>query len=194
MKRAVTFALAITLVFSSLSPLYILTAYPEGRVGVKSGDWVKYDVVTEERNWSGWLRFDLYDVEAGLVRFNSTTYSDSAGYTYTSGQYNLSDISGYVVYPNDVIKTIVVPANLKTGDILHFYGMSNITIAGETSDTYLGASREVIYATYIPDNVSSEASRIDYKWDKTTGISLEYTALYPDGKTTTGKIADTNIW
>lgn len=40
----------------------------------------------------------------------------------------------------------------------------------------------------------SEASRIDYKWDKITGIVLEFSALYPDGKTSTGKIGGTNIW
>jgi hypothetical protein len=193
MKKAITFLLAIVLV-SSLASLCSRIAFSEVQVGVKSGDWMKYDVVTEERNWTGWLRFDLYDIEAGLIKFNSTTYSSSFGYAYTSGQYNLSDISAYVVYPNDTIQTFIIPANLKTGDVLQFYGMSNITIAGETSGTYLGAGREVIYATYIPNNVSSEASRIDYKWDKTTGIVLEYTALYPDGKTTIGKIADTNIW
>jgi hypothetical protein len=195
MKRAVTFALAITLVFSSLSPLYILTAYPEAQVGIKSGDWVKYAVVTEERNWTGWQRFDIYDVEAGLIKFNATTYSDSLGYTYTSGQYNLSDIGTYVVFPDDIIKTIVIPRNLKTGDTLLHYGMGPMIIDGETSGTYLGAIREVIYATYTPPSgTPSEASKIDYKWDKITGIALEYTALYPDGKTTIGKIADTNIW
>jgi hypothetical protein len=194
MKKAIIFLLATLLVLSSLSSC-LLAAFSEVQVGVKTGDWMKYDIVVEEANFTGWIRFDLYNVEAGLISYNSTTYSDTtSNYTYTSGQYNLSDISAYVVYPNDTIQTFIIPANLKTGDTLLFYGMSAITIAGETSETYLGATRDVLYATYTPVHVPSEASSIDYKWDKATGIALEYTAYYPDGKTTTGTIADTNMW
>jgi hypothetical protein len=99
MKKAITFLLATLLVFSSL-PSSLLVAFSEVQVGVKSGDWMKYNIVVEEANFTGWIRFDLYNVNAGLISFNSTTYSDSTGnYTYTSGQYNLSDISAYVVYP-----------------------------------------------------------------------------------------------
>ena len=195
MRRAIVFVLVIALVFSSMSPLYIFIAYPEVQVGVKSGDWMKYDIVTEERNWTGWQRFDLYEVEANLIKFNATTYSESLGYINTTGQYNMSEMETNMTYPNDVLKTIVIPANLKTGDKLRYYDMGSITISGETSATYLGANRSVIYATYTaPHRSSSEASRIDYKWDKITGVVLEYSALYPDGKTTTGKIADTDIW
>jgi hypothetical protein len=195
MRRAIVFVLVIALVFSSMSPLYIFIAYPEVQVGVKSGDWMKYDIVTEERNWTGWQRFDLYEVEANLIKFNATTYSDSFGYINTTGQYNMSEMETNMAYPNDVLKTIVIPANLKTGDTLHYYDMGSITIAGETSATYLGANRSVIYATYTaPNESSSEASRIDYKWDTITGVVLEYSSFYPDGKTTTGKIVDTDLW
>jgi hypothetical protein len=194
-KRAIIFVLIITLVFFSISPLRIFIAYSEPQVGVKSGDWMKYDVVTEERNWTGWIRFDIYEVEGTLMKFNMTMYSESFGYTYTTGQFNMSEMEAHTAYPNDVIETFVIPANLKPGDTFRYYDLGSITIAGETSGTYLGASRSVIYATYTPPSgIPSEASRVDYKWDKTTGVVLEYSALYPDGKTTTGKIADTNIW
>jgi hypothetical protein len=195
MRRAIVLVLAIMLLLSSVSPLCILVAYPEVQVGVKSGDWMRYDIVTEERNWTGWQRFDLYEVEANLIKFNASTYSDSFGYINTTGQYNMSEMETNMAYPNDVLKTIVIPANMRTGDILLYYDMGSIPIAGETSATYLGATRSVIYATYTATNESSsEASRIDYKWDVITGVILEYTALYPDGKTTTGKIADTDLW
>jgi hypothetical protein len=195
MKRPIIFMVVITLICFSTSPLCVFVAYSEVQLGVKSGDWMKYDIVTEELNWTGWERFDIYEVEGTLMKFNATTYSESFGYIYQTGQFNMSEMEAYTAYPNDVIKTIVIPANLKTGDTFRYYDMGPITIAGETSSTYLGASRSVIYATYTPPTgVSSEASRIDYKWDKITGIVLEFSALYPDGKTSTGKIAGTNIW
>ncbi len=193
MKKQTTILLTTVLILSGMSAC-LLPVFSEVQGGVKSGNWMKYDITSEERNFTGWQRFDLYTVEGGLVEFNDTTYLDSTGYSYISGQYNLSDISGYVAYPDDVIKTLIIPANLKTGDVLQFYGLSAITIAGETSGTYLGSTREVLYSTYTPVNVTSEAASINYKWDKVTGISLEYTAHYSDGKTTIGKIADTNIW
>jgi hypothetical protein len=194
MKKAITLLLATLLILASLSSC-LHVVFSQVQIGVKSGDWMKYDIVVEEANFTGWIRFDLNNVEAGIITYSSVTYSDTTGnYTYASGQYNLGDISAYVVYPNDTIETFIIPANLKAGDTLLFYGMSAITIAGETSETYLGATRDVLYATYTPVHVPSEASSIDYKWDKATGIALEYTAYYPDGKTTTGMIADTNMW
>jgi hypothetical protein len=195
MRRAIALVLLSAICFSGISRLCILSAYPEVQIGVKSGDWMQYDVVTEELNWTGWQRFDLYEVDGTLIKFNATIYSESAGYTRTTGQFNMSEMDAYTAYPNDIIETFVIPANLEAGDTVLFYGIGPITIAGETDGTYLGATRRVVYATYTPPSgVSSEASRVDYKWDKTTGIALEYLALYPDGKTTTGKIAGTDIW
>lgn len=171
------------------------SAKAEIQVTLKSGDWMRYDIITEELNWTGWQRFDLYQVEGTLIKFNLTMYSDKYGLSSSSGQFDMGKMQDYAVYPNDTIMNIVIPANLAPGDTFRFYGLGITTIDGETETEYLGAVRKVIYATYEPPlGMPSEASKIEYKWDKVSGIVLEFNATYPDGKTTYSKIADTNIW
>ena len=42
--------------------------------------------------------------------------------------------------------------------------------------------------------MQAEATKVDYKWDKSTGIVVEYLAYYSDGKTTSCTLVDTNVW
>jgi len=53
---------------------------------------MKYDIVSEERNFTGWLRLDIFSVDVTFFRFNTTTYSDSFGYINTTEKYNMSEM------------------------------------------------------------------------------------------------------
>ena len=195
MRRNVVFALEVGLVALCILNVIDIAAFSEIQVTVRSGNYMKYDIVAEELNWTGWEKVELYEVNGSLIRFNVTTYSDKNGYVTTIGQFNMSQIEAPVAYPNDVIENIVIPANLEVGSSFSYYGTGPTTIAGETTGVYAGATRTIIYATYIPPaGVQSEASKVDYKWDKESGIMLEFNASYPDGKTATGRITETNVW
>jgi len=42
----------------------------------------------------------------------------------------------------------VIPANLTVGDTIYITGYGNVTIANETTGTYAGASRTIVYASF----------------------------------------------
>ena len=186
----------VALLFFYLASGYRVTAYVNSRIGVESGDWMKYDVISDELDFTGWHKIDIHSVDGTFFRFNKTTYSDTFGYQYETGKYNMSEMSSHsVAYPDDTIEFIVIPADLKTGDTFYYYNWGSTTIAGENAEIFAGAVRQVIYATYYPPSgMSAEALKIEYKWDKTTGIVLEFLAYFPDGKISSGKLSDTNIW
>ena len=195
MKSAVLFLLSGMLLFN-LTIICMATAYVNVEIGIKSGNWMKYDIVSEERNFTGWLRLDIFSVDGMFFRFNTTTYSDSFDYINATGKYNMSLMdSQSITYPDDTIEFFVIPSNLKTGDVLYYYNWGPTTIAGENSEMFVGATRQLIYATYVPPvGMQAEATKVDYKWDKSTGVVVEYLAYYSDGKTTSGTLVDTNVW
>ena len=195
MKNGVV-VIAVALLFFYVATGYTVAAYVNVKIGVKSGDWMKYSVVSDELNFTGWYKVNIYSVDGTFFRFNTTTYSDTFGYQYETGKYNISEMGSHsVAYPDDTIEFIVIPADLKTGDTFYYYNWGSTTIAGEHAEIFAGAARQAIYATYNPPSgMSAEASKIEYKWDKTTGIVLEFLAYFPDGKTSSGKLSDTNIW
>jgi opacity protein-like surface antigen len=195
MRRKIAFALEVGLVSLCILTLIEPAVFSEVQVTVKSGTYVKYDIATEELNWTGWQKFELYEVDGSLIKFNVTIYSDKSGYQTTIGQFNMSEIEAPTAYPNDVIENFVIPANLEVGASFSYNETGPTTIAGETTGVYGGATRTVIYATYTPPaGMQAEAAKIDFKWDKETGIMFEFNATYLDGKTATGKITETNAW
>ena len=195
MKNGIV-VITVALLFFYLATGYTVTAYVNVKIGVKSGDWMKYNVISDERNFTGWQKVGIYSVDGTFFRFNTTTYSDNLGPQYATGKYNMSEMDSHsVAYPDDTIEFIVIPADLKTGDTFYYYSWGPTTIAGENAEIFAGATRQTIYATYVPPSgMHAEASKIEYKWDKTTGIVLEFLAHYPDGKTSSGKLSDTDIW
>jgi len=141
MRQNVVFALKVGLVALCFLNVIELAIFSEVQVTVKSGNYVKYDIVTEELNWTGWQKVELYEVEGSLIKFKVTTYSDKNGYVITIGQFNMSEIEAPVAYPNDVIENIVIPANLEVGSSFSYYGTGPTTIAGETTGAYAGRNQ-----------------------------------------------------
>jgi opacity protein-like surface antigen len=195
MKRKIVFALKIGLVSLCILTVIEPAVFSEVQVTVKSGTYMKYDIVTEELNWTGWQKFELYEIDGSLIKFNVTIYSDKSGYQIIDGEFNMSEIEAPIAYPNDVIENFIIPANLAVGASFSYNETGPTTIAGETTGVYGGATRTVIYATYTPPaGMQPEASKIDFKWDKETGILFDFNATYPDGKTAMAKITETNAW
>jgi hypothetical protein len=82
----------------------------------------------------------------------------------------------------------VIPANLTVGDVVYMSGYGNVTIAGETTSSYAGATRTVVTAS-----LSQYGNQLTYYWDKQTGVIVE--ASTTSGTMTgTGKATETNMW
>jgi hypothetical protein len=67
-------------------------------------------------------------------------------------------------------------------------GYGNVTIAGETTRTYAGASRTVVYASF-----SQVGTQLTYYWDKQTGVMVE-ASVVSGSVTATARATETNMW
>jgi len=82
----------------------------------------------------------------------------------------------------------LIPANSKTGDTVQVIGGGSVTITGEKTGTYAGASRTVVYASLLQEDM-----QFSYCWDKETGVLVEIT-LTQGSTSATYKATSTNIW
>ena len=82
----------------------------------------------------------------------------------------------------------VITTELNVGDVFRVGGWGNVTITGETTRTYAGASRTVVYAPYSQSGVQT----ISY-WDKQTGIFVEETTTSAN-YAMSFKATETNMW
>jgi parallel beta-helix repeat protein len=158
------------------------------QVVVKAGDWIKCTYTIS--GWpSGtpypeWLKVEFLSVEGtnATVRVtmqmsDGTEQNATAPVDIAGGGGEAFGLSGFVV-----------PANLTVGDVVYISGYGNVTIAGETTGSYAGASRTVVYAGF-----SQYGTGLIYHWDKQTGVMVE--ASTTSGTMTgTGKATETNMW
>ena len=159
-----------------------------GTVGVKAGDWIKCAYTIS--GWpSGtpypeWLKVEFLTVEGtnATVRVtmrmsDGTEQSDTMIVDVVAGGGTFQGLSGFVI-----------PANSTTGDSIYMTGYGNVTIAGETTGTYGGATRTVVYASF-----SQYGTQLTYRWDKLTGVIVE-SSVVSGGVAGTAKATETNMW
>ena len=165
-----------------------VSAPPSVQVGVKAGDWIKCTYTIS--GWpSGtshpeWLKVEFLGVEGTNATIRVTMHmSDGTEPNQTmavdvvAGRGTFQGLSGFVI-----------PANCTTGDSIYMSGYGNVTIAGETTGSYGGASRTVIYASF-----SQYGTQLTYHWDKLTGVMVE-ASVVSGGVTGTGRATETNMW
>jgi hypothetical protein len=93
----------------------------------------------------------------------------------------------------------VIPANSTVGgDYIYIMLLSPAfmlgkQIDGETTGTYAGASRTVVYATFSYIGARYGNNPLKYYWDKQTGVMVEASATL-DCMTVTAKATETNMW
>jgi len=157
------------------------------QVGVEAGNWIKIDYEISGAP-SGtplplWLKVEFLSVEGTSATVRVTMHmSDGA--------------EQYATVPVDVVaggqalglSGFVIPANCTTGDCIHMSGYGNVTIEGQTTGTYAGARRIVVYASF-----SLYGTQLTYYWDKHTGIMVEATTI-SGSMTASGKATETNMW
>ncbi|MGB9694193.1 MAG: hypothetical protein ACPLYF_05055, partial [Fervidobacterium sp.] len=135
-----------------------------------------------------WVKFEVQKVEGTKVTVLWTTGGPS-GVSVPSGMptYGLT-VSWDVASGGGAFSYFIIHANAKVGDSVNVMGLLQLQIQGETTRTYAGASRKVVYASY-----SSFGLQNFYYWDKETGVLLEYSWTM-GGVELTMKAVETNLW
>jgi len=158
------------------------------RIGVKAGDWIKYDYTVTGAPAGTllptWLKVEFLSVEGTNATVRVTMHMSDG--TEPSQTMTVDVAAGGGTF--DIFSGFIIPANSKVGDSIYISGYGNITIAGETTRTYAGASRTVVYAS-----ISQYGTQLTYYWDKQTGVLVEASGT-SDGMTLTAKATETNMW
>jgi hypothetical protein len=163
-----------------------------GDVGVKAGDWIKAEYKISGwpagEQYPEWLRLEFLSVEgttanvrATMRMSDGTEQSDTMPLDVVAGGEALGFSGG------------VISANLTTGDSVYMTGYGNVTIEGETTRTYAGTRRTVVYASISQSVPFQDEVQLTYYWDKLTGVIVEASTTYAD-TTATAKATETNMW
>jgi hypothetical protein len=187
--RKPIFSMVIVLLLLNALAFGTQTVYAQRRVGVKVGDWVKYEyttiVVAGEHPW---VKIEVKNVEGTKVTVLLTMgpYGVSIPYMPAYGQ----TLSWDVATGTGALSFFIIHANAKVGDsVNNVMGIPwQIQIQDETTRTYAGASRRTVYASYSSNNLQV----LSY-WDKETGVLLEY-FMSAGGVDFALKAVETNLW
>lgn len=173
--------LSIALIAIVATPLFGVALAQSNLVGVKSGDWIRYQVTetgnpTSEYNIT-WARMDITGVQGEEITVNvQTAYAN--GTLYPENNITLNLATGAIG------DGFFVPLNLNPGDrySTEYEGIINITSVGRIEAG--GAPRTVLIGV---------ANQSTYNWDRETGIMVAATSNLP-GCVMYTKTSATNIW
>ena len=175
------------------SPTANFVSVEAGDVGVKAGDWIKikYTITgwPADQPYPEWLELEFLSVEgttanvqATLHMSDGTEQSDTMPVDVAGGGGEVFGLSGFVI-----------PPNLTTGDSVYMTGFGDVAIEGETTRTYAGARRKVVYASISQSVPFQDEVQLTYYWDRLTGVMVESSTTYAD-ITATAKATETNMW
>jgi len=206
LKRIVSGTVLMLLTISIVALAFnIQTAKAEYQVGVKVGDWIKYDYtvtgVPPATPIPIWMKVEILSVEGTTIIVRLTM--NMSGGTESSETITLHVARTLDYDTGGTFDTyfgfqFVIPANSTARYgvdfiyvILLSQGMAGTTNVGENTRTYAGASRTVIYATFSGQGGLYDV--LKFYWDKPTGIMVEASARR-DGINATAKATETNLW
>jgi hypothetical protein len=159
-----------------------------GNVGIKAGDWIKVEYKITGwpagQPYPDWLKFEFLSAEGTIVNVQATLHMSDGTEQSDTVPVNLATGGGEAFG----LSGAVISANLTTGDSVYITGYGNVAIEGETTRTYAGASRTVIYAS-----ISQYGAQLTYYWDKLTGVVVEASTTSA-GTAATAKVTETNMW
>lgn len=178
----------ITVLLLCFAVMTSVSALLYSGLGVKSGDWVKYDL-QENFSLTGvqWQKMEFFGVAGTTVTIETMVHMSNG---MEINQTDTVDIESNDDVPMALfgIRVYVVPPDLNIGDTIFLGALGNRTITGETTMVYAGANRRVVYS-----NFSQYESQYTFYWDKQTGVLME-------GMTSLGSafkiiwVTETNMW
>jgi|WetSurMetagenome_2_1015567.scaffolds.fasta_scaffold324274_1 hypothetical protein len=172
--------IVIAVITLFLMTILISVASADLPVGVKTGDWIEYDVTFTGTPAQGhnivWARMEIVAISGPAISVKMTSRFEDNTTTVTNSTLNLQT--------GDLIDNFIIPANLTVGQTFVDKNLGNVTIQNLEQQTYAGAARTV---------VSASTSTNTYVWDQATGVSVEGNAQEPTYSMHT-IVADTNMW
>ncbi|MBS7616668.1 hypothetical protein KEJ45_05675 [Candidatus Bathyarchaeota archaeon] len=181
MRRAIKFATLATMLFL----LCLSFAYATAQVGVEAGDWIKCDYVSGNNlpsEFIQWVKVECLSAAGTTATLRVTTHFSNGAEQTETMTWDVASGAGNLTFQ------ALIPANSNNGDTIPAVEGSSVTIAGERTGTYAGASRTVVYASLTQGDM-----QFSYCWDKETGIIVEVT-LTQGSMSATFKATSTNIW
>jgi len=165
----------------------------EGPVAIKAGDWIKYKYTITGwpagQPYAEWIKLEFLSVEGASANVRVTLHISDGTEESETMSVNLVEGGGEALG----LAGFVISANLTTGDSVYMSGFGDIAIEGETTRTYAGARRTVVYAS-ISESIPYQGDiQLTYYWDKLTGVMMEVSMTYP-GMTATAKATETTMW
>ena len=184
----------ILVLFFALS-IASVSALTNFSFGGKSGDWTEYEL----QNAFGltgdqWVRMEFLNVAGTNVTVNATIYT---GTLTEPSEIKTIDLASQDVQddfrmdPWFNARTYFIPGGLGIGDSVYLgqeFGFR--TIVGETTRSYAGANRRVIYANFTVEDVGNNYV---FYWDKQTGVLTEGTETLGAGFIDV-LVSQTNMW
>jgi hypothetical protein len=182
---------SITMVHN-YSVMAYFVAVMAGDVGIEAGDWITVEY--ETTGWPAgqpypeWLNLEFLNVEGTTANVQATLHTSDG--TEETNTMTVNVMAGGEVFG---ISGLVIPPNLTRGDFVYMTGYGYVAIDGETTGTYAGASRTVVYASISQAIPLQGEVQLTYYWDKETGVMVESSTTWA-GTTITLEATETNMW
>ncbi|MEM2105970.1 MAG: hypothetical protein QXV21_05860 [Candidatus Bathyarchaeia archaeon] len=172
-------------IFAMVFLLYLSSSCATAQLGVRAGDWVRCDLVPNNAlpsEFIQWVKMECLSVAGTTVTLRVTTHLNNGAEQVEIMTWDIASGAGNATFQ------ALIPANSNSGDTIKVVGGGDLVIAGETTGTYAGASRTVVYASLTQGDM-----QFNYRWDKQTGVLVEVT-LTQGSMSATFKAAETNLW
>ncbi len=159
--------------------------------GVKTGDWIEYDL--QEFSGEHTQRIDFTSVMGTALTLNITdTMPSGLEFNPTTGDINLTNDDDFSAGMNFLTaRVLVIPNDTSIGDSVYLGNeFGNRTISDETTKAYAGVDRRVIHANFT---LQQNQKRYTLYWDKQTGVLVEATMSYGYMYSSLSTV-DTNMW
>ena len=172
-------------------------------VEIMSGDWIQYGHANTGNvpftTDTVWTKVEFLDVSGSTVTVKVSSLMTNGtiiigGSCVPPSGSTIKINVGANSKSSGEFSGFVIPTDLSAGDTFSVSGWGNVTITGETTRTYAGVSRTVVYAPYSSDaKVPGESMGTISYWDKQTGIFVEET-ITTASYTMSFRAIQTNIW
>ena len=173
--------------------IFAVYAIANSSFGGKTGDWIDYSFQNAVGLSTYYLRIDFLNVSGSNVTFRAAVYTQTLTFTNDTYTLNLNSQEDAHLTPDITARICFVPGGLSTNDSVYLGDLGDQTIKGETTRSYLGVSRAVVYA-----NFSDTINTYLLYWDKETGALTEYTRSLANESSGVASldfvVDDTNMW
>jgi hypothetical protein len=183
---------------TKVTPIVVTSAADAGNPAIKAGDWIKFEIEFESPDMPAaatdaiWIKLEFLSVVGTNASIKATTsMSDGSDIIEQSVTVHVDLAEGGGESLG--LAGLFIPRNLTTGDSVNITGYDDITLEGETTGTYAGVQRTVVFANFEESVPLTGEVQASFYWDKQTGLLVESSTIMAD-MTFSIKAIETNMW